>query len=103
MNAHPDAYAEQVLDLIEQIPAGRVSTYGAIAELARDITGKGGPRSVGFVLSRFGSEVPWWRVCAAGGELASHKTQEQAALLREEGVPFSAAGRVRMESVGWPD
>ncbi len=103
MTAHPDAYAEQVLDLVEQIPAGRVSTYGAIAELARELTGKGGPRSIGFVLSRYGSGVPWWRVCAAGGRLAVHKEAEQRARLREEGVPFTPAGRVLMSHVGWPD
>ncbi len=103
MKAHPDTYAERVLDLVEQIPAGRVSTYGAIAELARELTGKGGPRSVGLVLSRYGSGVPWWRVCAAGGRLAVHKEDEQRARLREEGVPFTSAGRVLMGQVGWPD
>lgn len=103
MAAVPDTYAECVLDLIEQIPPGRVSTYGVIAELAREITGKGGPRSIGFVLSRFGSGVPWWRVCAAGGRLAVHKGGEQMALLRAEDVPFTPSGRVRLEAVGWPE
>src|SRR5690625_1943504 len=102
VNGEADDYAEQVLDLITQIPPGRVSTYGAIAELAREVTGKGGPRSIGRVLSRFGSGVPWWRVCAAGGRLAVHKADEQKALLREENVPFTASGRVRISEVGWP-
>lgn len=92
-----------MLDLVGGIPLGRVSTYGAIAELAREITGRGGPRSVGFVLSRYGSGVPWWRVCAAGGRLAVHKADEQKALLRQEDVPFTPSGRVRMQAVGWPD
>lgn len=103
MQALPDDYAEYVLDLILQIPPGRVSTYGAIAELAREVTGKGGPRSIGMVLSKYGSGVPWWRVCAAGGRLADHKSDEQRALLREEDVPFTPAGRVRLGEVGWPD
>lgn len=103
MSALPDEYAETVLDLVESIPTGRVSTYGVIAELAREITGKGGPRSIGSVLSRYGSGVPWWRVCAAGGRLAVHKADEQRALLRQEDVPFTHSGRVRMEAVGWPD
>ena len=102
VNGEPDDYAEQVLDLIAQIPPGRVSTYGAVAAWAREITGKGGPRSIGMVLSRFGSGVPWWRVCAAGGRLAVHKADEQKALLREEDVPFTASGRVRISEVGWP-
>lgn len=99
----PDEYAEHVLDLIEQIPPGRVSTYGVIAELARAATGKGGPRSIGLVLSKFGSGVPWWRVCAAGGRLAVHKADEQKALLRAEAVPFTPSGRVHLQEVGWPD
>lgn len=102
MWAEPDDYAEVVLDLVERIPPGRVSTYGAIAELAREATGKGGPRSIGLVLSRFGSNVPWWRVCAAGGRLVVHKAEEQRALLRQEDVPFAISGRVKMNEVGWP-
>ncbi len=56
-------HAEAVLDLVERIPAGRVATYGDLARLV----GFGGPRQVGQVMSRYGSEVPWWRVVRAGG------------------------------------
>lgn len=103
MNAAPDEYAEHVLDLVESIPHGRVSTYGVIAELAREATGKGGPRSVGMVLSKYGAGVPWWRVCAAGGRLAVHKQEEQLARLRAENVPFTPTNRVLMREVGWPN
>lgn len=98
----PDDYAETVLDLVERIVPGRVSTYGAIADLAREITGKGGPRSIGMVLSKYGSGVPWWRVCAAEGRLAVHKADDQRARLRAEDVPFTAAGKVDLGKVGWP-
>ncbi|HLS02193.1 MAG TPA: MGMT family protein, partial [Beutenbergiaceae bacterium] len=98
-----DDYAECVLDLVDSIPSGRVSTYGAIAELAQEITGKGGPRTVGMVLSRFGSGVPWWRVCAAGGRLTTRKAAEQRAQLRSEGVGFTPSGHVVMRRFGWPD
>ncbi len=40
-------YAEQVLDLIERIPPGRVLSYGDVAEAV----GAGGPRQVGAVLA----------------------------------------------------
>ncbi|HLS00895.1 MAG TPA: MGMT family protein [Beutenbergiaceae bacterium] len=103
MPATPDDYAECVLDLVNSIPYGRVSTYGVIAELARDLTGKGGPRTVGMVLSRYGSGVAWWRVCAAGGRLAAHKSAEQRARLRAEDVPFTHSGRVAMTLAGWPN
>lgn len=59
----PDEYAEAVLSVAELIPAGRVLTYGDIAELLQC----GGPRQVGRALSRSTRRVPWWRVLRAGG------------------------------------
>lgn len=99
----PDDYAEFVLDLVSRIPPGRVSTYGALAEIAREHTGRGSARTVGHVLSRFGGGVPWWRVCAAGGRLVVHKSDRQAEHLRSEGVTLTERGAVPMWQVGWPD
>ncbi|MFD0886905.1 MGMT family protein, partial [Streptosporangium algeriense] len=59
---HPTPYAERVLDLVERIPAGRVMSYGDIAEYL----GEGGPRQVGRVMSTWGGGVPWWRVTSCG-------------------------------------
>ena len=42
-----EEYVERVLSVAEQIPVGRVTTYGAIA----DAVGVGGPRQVGRVMS----------------------------------------------------
>ncbi len=58
-----EEYVEAVLRLVEQIPAGRVMSYGAIAEAV----GHGGPRQVGRVMSLYGGTVAWWRVCRADG------------------------------------
>jgi alkylated DNA nucleotide flippase Atl1 len=58
-----DRYALAVLAVVELIPAGRVLTYGDVAELLEG----GGPRQVGRVLSHSTREVPWWRVLRAGG------------------------------------
>jgi alkylated DNA nucleotide flippase Atl1 len=66
-----DAYEEfsaAVLDIVDAIPAGRVMTYGLIAELL----GTGGPRGVGAVMARDGRSVPWWRVVRANGTLPAH-------------------------------
>src|SRR6185503_19228081 len=38
-----ERYVEAVLSLVEQVPKGRVTTYGVIA----DAVGSGGPRQVG--------------------------------------------------------
>ncbi|MDQ3663562.1 MAG: MGMT family protein, partial [Actinomycetota bacterium] len=43
-----EALVEQVLDLVEAIPPGRVTTYGLLA----DLVGYGGPRWVGAVMAR---------------------------------------------------
>src|SRR5262249_59233560 len=58
----PD-YAAEVLDVVEAIPAGAVMTYGDVAEYV----GRGGPRQVGQVMSRWGGAVPWWRGLKAAG------------------------------------
>lgn len=55
--------AERVLRAVEQIPPGRVASYGDIAALVGI-----GPRHVGNVLRRFGSDVPWWRVVSRDGD-----------------------------------
>lgn len=85
----PSILAEDVMDLVHQIPRGHVMTYGDIAELL----GKGGARGVGNVMSRFGSSLPWWRVVRAGGWFPTG--HEEAALphYREEGTPL-VGGRV---------
>jgi alkylated DNA nucleotide flippase Atl1 len=103
-----DDYLEAVLDLVGTIPAGRVMTYGAVAEVLRDRIGRGGPRQVGQVLARAGGGVPWWRVVNAAGEPpAAHRTQALAAL-RSEGCPLRehAAGDPAVDlrrAMWWPD
>jgi alkylated DNA nucleotide flippase Atl1 len=78
----PTPFAEQVLDLVSQIPEGHVLTYGEVAERL----GSRAPRAVGTALSRFGGGVPWWRVVRSGGWLAPGNESEAAARLRAEGV-----------------
>lgn len=94
----PPAYALDVLEVVEQIPAGRVMSYGDVAEFL----GAGGPRQVGWVMSHFGSDVPWWRVLRADGTpLAGHERRALAAYQRE-GTPLRPDGqRVDMRRARW--
>lgn len=95
----PD-FAEAVLDLVDQIPAGMVLAYGDVAELL----GRGGPRQVGFVLSRYGTSVTWWRVIRANGEVPRALLDEALTHWRTEGTPLvrGALGRrVDMERARW--
>lgn len=95
-----EEYVERVLSLVEQIPAGRVTTYGTIAS----VVGAGGPRQVGAVMSLYGGPVPWWRVVRADGGLASSDDGEAREHHRGEGTPFRPSGAVDMSAaMWWPD
>jgi alkylated DNA nucleotide flippase Atl1 len=88
---------EAVFDVVERIPPGRVTTYGAIGHLIGI-----GPRRVARALSSGGGAVPWFRVVRADGSAAEPVRVRQMELLAAEGVPVRN-GRVDLASVSWPD
>lgn len=92
-----EEYVEAVLALVEQVPAGRATTYGALA----DAVGTGGPRQVGRVMSTYGGAVPWWRVVHADGLLPVCHDGEAAAHHLEEGTPMRPSGRVDLRAALW--
>ncbi len=77
-------FAELVLELTERIPAGRVMTYGDVAEYLE----QGGPRQVGRVMALYGGAVPWWRVVRADGALLPGHELRALAAYRAEGTPL---------------
>ncbi len=86
----PERYVEDVLACVEQVPRGRVTTYGAIAEAV----GRYGPRRVGNVMATHGAAVAWWRVVRADGSLPpSHDVEARQAYL-EEGTALRPSGSV---------
>ena len=92
----PDDYVELVLSIVEEVPRGRVTSYGAIAAAVG-----GGPRRVGSVMSRHGGPVPWWRVVRADGSLPpSHQGEARQAYL-EEGTPLRSSGNVDITKAFW--
>ncbi|MEU0689479.1 MGMT family protein [Streptomyces uncialis] len=82
-------YAERVLDVAELIPAGRVMTYGDVAEWLEE----GGPRQVGRVLALYGGAVPWWRVVRSDGTLLPGHELQALERYRAEGTPLRTASR----------
>jgi len=88
---------EAVFDVVDRIPPGRVSSYGAVGRLIGI-----GPRRVARALSSGGGAVPWHRVVRADGSAADPVRVRQLELLAGEGVPIRN-GRVDMSAVGWPD
>jgi alkylated DNA nucleotide flippase Atl1 len=93
-----DDYAERVLQCVEQVPRGRVTTYGAIAEVVGAVMGGGGPRLVGSVMAAHGGPVPWWRVVRADGSLPSSHQGEARLRYLEEGTPVRASGNVDIKA-----
>ncbi|GAA1966971.1 hypothetical protein GCM10009817_03570 [Terrabacter lapilli] len=77
-------HADRVLDLVSTIPEGRVLAYGDIAKRL----GGMGPRTVGTVMSRYGSDVPWWRVIRSDGRPPQGLEDEALEHWRAEGTPM---------------
>jgi len=98
--APPSEYVEQVLDVVDAIPPGRVMSYGMVAEVVRERTGSGSARTVGAVMARYGSAVPWHRVVASDGRLPPGHEDEATRRLRAEGVGFRGV-KVAMDAARW--
>jgi methylated-DNA-protein-cysteine methyltransferase-like protein len=96
----PSEYVEQVLDVVDAIPSGRVMSYGMIAELVRERTGRGSARTVGAVMAGYGGAVAWHRVVTADGRLPPGHEIEAGKRLRAEGVPFRGE-KVEIRAAAW--
>ena len=97
------ARREALYTVLSQVPAGKVVTYGQLAQLA----GLGrAARWVGRTLAQLPDDtrLPWHRVLAAGGRLSlpvgSPAGDEQRARLRSEGLRVEG-NRVDMRRHGW--
>jgi len=89
VSLEPSEFAHSVLDVVEQVPAGKVMTYGDVAEYL----GRGGPRGVGSVMARYGASVAWWRVLRADGSPPPGHEAEALRHYRAERTPLRAGGR----------
>ncbi|GAA4869129.1 hypothetical protein GCM10023203_17690 [Actinomycetospora straminea] len=78
---------EQILAIVESIPAGRVTTYGSIADVVEGATA----RSVGHALRTDGHAVPWWRVVTASGRPAPGAEHAAYERFLEEKTPVDTA------------
>jgi alkylated DNA nucleotide flippase Atl1 len=95
-------YAERVREVVALIPAGRVMSYGDVAEYLAGLGVTGGPRQVGSALSRYGGGLPWWRVPRADGRPPQGHEAEALGHYRTEGTPLRPAGdRVDMRLARW--
>lgn len=99
------SFKDSVIKIIQEIPFGRVTTYGTIAIMA------GSPRSareVGYILHSVTKKynLPWQRVVNVkgyisnrGGDMNIKKVQKS--LLEQEGVRVSEEFVIDLEKYGW--
>ena len=94
-----DDFAYEVLSAVEEIPEGRVATYG---QIARMIGHPKNARLVARVLARaeYYGQFPCHRVVNHAGRLAPG-WEEQAALLKSEGVALKDAAHVELKRFQW--
>jgi len=107
----PNFYV-QVYKVVQRIPAGKVTSYGRIALM---LGHPNAARAVGYALNALGSAsggdlytsatVPWQRVVNSQGRISihnrEHAAQEQANLLRTEGVAVDENGRIDLDTYLW--
>ena len=102
-------YNIQVWEIVRQIPAGKVFTYGRIAEMIMPPSAEKvrayrafGARWVGGAMAKSPDDVPWWRVLNAQGKISSRPHAElQRELLKSEGVFFDERNRVDFNRFLW--
>jgi methylated-DNA-protein-cysteine methyltransferase related protein len=94
---------QHIWQTVLTIPAGKVASYGQIADLA-GLPGRA--RLVGrcMAYAPAAMQVPWYRVLRANGQLAfkagSNASLKQTGLLQEEGVAV-IKNRVQMDEYRW--
>ena len=94
---------QRIYQAVEQIPPGKVATYGQIATIA------GYPRQarmVGYALHSIpeGFDIPWHRVINAQGKISLSDSgwgKLQRNLLEQEGVEFSSNGNISLVKYRW--
>jgi methylated-DNA-protein-cysteine methyltransferase related protein len=91
--------------VVRRIPAGKVLTYGQLAELAGF---PGGARVAGAAMKMSQGTLPWQRVLARAGarrgRIAIHDpvgAAMQRQRLEAEGVKISDAGTIDLVRFGW--
>ncbi len=95
-------YRERVFEIVRRIPAGRVMTYGQIAE----ILGEGyDARTVGYCMHAATEDVPWHRVINAQGACSTGRVilpaNKQQSMLENEGIEFDAKDKCDLARYRW--
>jgi methylated-DNA-protein-cysteine methyltransferase-like protein len=105
------AFQEQVYEIVQSIPPGRVMTYGGIAALIPPPADMPLPsyrrvraRWAGYAMRKCPEELPWHRVVNAEGKISprlGHGPHVQRLMLQEEEVVFDNQGCIDLEACRW--
>ncbi len=108
---NPKAFNAMVWEIVRQVPAGKVTTYGRVAALIPMQEGMGpteymalSARWVGGAMAAAPDEVPWQRVVNSEGKISRRPGQGpdiQRQLLEEEGVVFNERGKIPLGQYLW--
>ena len=102
-------YNIQVWEIVRQIPAGKVSSYGRIAAMIMPPSAEKvknyrafGARWVGGAMAKCPDDIPWWRVINAQGKISQRPSApRQRELLEAEGVLFDESGKIDFKIYLW--
>ncbi len=96
-------FTKRALEIISNIPEGKVLTYGWAAALAGN---PGGARQISRILHSMSKkyDLPWHRVINSKGKISLRPSQGyelQKALLESEGVTFSKNNTIDLNVYLW--
>ena len=107
MTEHVAQLYRAIYAVVRRIPAGRVATYGQVAELA-GIPGGGRVAGAALKVSSRAAPLPWQRVIGKAGKtrgrIAIHDpvgAAVQRQLLEREGVIIGDSGLIALDRYGW--
>jgi len=100
-----------VWGIVNQVPEGKVTTYGFVAGLIPPPPGMEpsdyrawGARWVGGAMAACPAGVPWQRVISAQGKISLRPGSggtRQREMLEAEGILFDERGKINLATYGW--
>lgn len=93
-------FTKNVITVLQQIPRGKVMTYGQVARVAGS---RRAARQVVRILHTMSEkhELPWHRVVNIKGQIVLKRDEDaanQRDLLKDEGVQVTAEGKVKLDT-----
>lgn len=95
-----DDFSAKIIQILQLIPYGTVSTYGTVATIAGNPSGA---RQVARILHSSSKkyDLPWHRVVNRNGKIPPRSSMShlnQRTLLENEGITFGTSGAIDLDS-----